>query len=121
LRETGAEGGRKRPEVLRQRGDYERAYREGRRWVNPLFVAFVVVRNEGALRVGFVASRKVGGAVQRNRAKRLLREVFRRRGPTPGLSADVVLVARGAILDADYSEVEAQYLRGVGRWFEKIS
>jgi len=89
--------------------------------VNPLFVAFVLVRSESGLRVGFVASRKVGGAVQRNRAKRLLREVFRRRGPAPELSADVVLVARGAILDADYSEVEAQYLRGVGRWFEKIS
>jgi hypothetical protein len=33
----------------------------------------------------------------------------------------VVLVARGAILDADYGAVEAQYLQGVGRWFEKIS
>jgi ribonuclease P protein component len=84
-------------------------------------VAFVLVTTGTGLRVGFVASRKVGGAVARNRAKRLLREVFRRRGPAAGVSLDMVLVARGAILDADYREVEAQYLRGVGRWVEKNS
>jgi ribonuclease P protein component len=89
--------------------------------VNPLFVAFVLVSKVGSLRVGFVASRKVGGAVERNRAKRLLREVFRSHGPRPELSVDVVVVARGAIVGADYGSVETQYLRGVGRWFEKIS
>ncbi|HJS75119.1 MAG TPA: ribonuclease P protein component, partial [Vicinamibacteria bacterium] len=112
---------RGRAESLRRRADFDRVYREGRRWVNPLFVAFVLPTKEGPLRVGFVASRKVGNAVQRNRAKRLLREVFRRRGPKRELPVDLVLVARGAILDAGYGSVEAQYLQGVGRWFEKIS
>jgi RNase P protein component len=50
-----------------------------------------------------------------------MREVFRRRGPASSLPVDVVLVARGPITTARYAEVEAQYLRGMGRWFEKSS
>jgi ribonuclease P protein component len=107
--------------ALRRRVDFERVYREGRRFVSPLFVAFGLARKEGGLRVGFVASRKVGNAVERNRSKRLLREVFRKRGPRSDLPVDVVLVARGAMTAAVYAEVEAQYVQGVGRWIEKIS
>lgn len=87
--------------------------------MSPLFVAFVLATEGEDLRVAFVASRKVGGAVQRNRAKRLLKEVFRRRRPVRAVPADLVLVARRGIADADYAEVERQYLEGVGRWFEK--
>lgn len=84
------------------------------------FVAFVVLRGEGPLRVGVVASRKVGGAVARNRAKRLLREVFRLRRPRREVSADIVLVARGAIGRARYQDVETAYLRNVGKLIEEI-
>jgi ribonuclease P protein component len=84
------------------------------------FVAFVVPRGEGPLRLGVVASRKVGGAVARNRAKRLLREVFRLRRPRREVSADIVLVARGAIVRARYRDVETAYLRNVGKLIEEI-
>jgi ribonuclease P protein component len=57
-------------------------------------------------RLGLAASRRVGGAVERNRAKRLLRESFRRCKP-PG--ADLVLIPKAEILEHTQAEVEREY------------
>lgn len=75
----------------------------------------------GPLRVGVVASRRVGGAIDRNRAKRRLRNVFRRNRPFTPVAADVVLIARAAISQASYSEVEKAYVWGVGRELEELA
>ncbi len=107
-------------ERLRHGKDFRKAYQEGQRLVCRFFVAFVVPRSAGPLRVGVVASRRVGGAVARNRAKRLLREVFRLRRPRREVSADVGLVARGSIAKARYQDVETAYVRNVGKVLEKI-
>ena len=69
-------------------------------------------------RLGVVASRKVGGAVVRNRAKRRLREVFRRGlsadGSTPGdRTLDVVAIARRELVDAPFAAVEADFQRAL--------
>ena len=62
-----------------------------------------------SLRLGVVASRKVGNAVARNRARRLLREVFRRhRGECSG-AFDVVIVARRSLLDARWPQIEQEF------------
>lgn len=60
-------------------------------------------RDTGPPRVGIVASRRVGGAVQRNRAKRLIREGVRTVHWVPGV--DLVIVARRACAAASLSDV----------------
>jgi ribonuclease P protein component len=66
-------------------------------------------------RIGFAASRRLGGAVQRNRARRLLRECFRRnrRGRSPGF--DIVLVPKPRLLERGYLELEREYRSGLRR------
>jgi ribonuclease P protein component len=65
------------------------------------------------VRLTVVASRKVGNAVRRNRAKRLLREAARSHTWVPGL--DVVLVARAACADADLRSVDEELVVLGGR------
>lgn len=59
------------------------------------------------------ATRKLGNAVERNRAKRLAREIFRRRKITAGY--DIVIVPRREMLDASFASLEADYDRALER------
>ena len=91
---------------LQRTSDVRRVCSEGRSWLHPLLV--LVVRPSGLdfSRIGVMASRKVGGAVARNRAKRLMREAARRLYPRLRSGWDVVLIARGGILAAKERQVE---------------
>lgn len=65
---------------LRGSDDFQKVYRTGRRYDSALMTAFVLPNNLPHNRLGITASRKaLGNAVQRNRARRLLRETFRLR------------------------------------------
>lgn len=83
------------------------------------FIGYYLLHESGPLRFGVVASRRVGGAIRRNRAKRRLREVFRRNEPREAVAADVVLIARNAIIEASFQDIERTYIRGVGRALEE--
>jgi len=69
---------------------------------------FVMVNGTDAPRLGVAATRKLGSAVERNRAKRRARELFRRRTTIGGL--DIVIVPRREMLDAPFASLEAEYV-----------
>ncbi|HWN08817.1 MAG TPA: ribonuclease P protein component [Pyrinomonadaceae bacterium] len=73
---------------LRGSRDFQKVYRHGRRYDSSLMTAFVLPNSLSQDRLGITASRKaVGNAVQRNRARRLLKETFRlRRSSLVGLN-----------------------------------
>ena len=69
----------------------------------------------GTTRLGVVTSRKIGGAVVRNRARRLLREAFRVHQGELTQPVDLVLVARQSIVGQRLTEVEKDFLATMHR------
>jgi ribonuclease P protein component len=94
-------------EHVRKRADFELIYKTGFKRSGRLMTMFTREREVGPSRLGIAATRKMGAAVERNRAKRLVREVFRHNKPSS--SIDVVVVPRREILLAPYDRVEAEY------------
>ena len=111
-----------RPTLRRaQRLRHDRQFREAYAKSAPLrgrhMVLFLRDAPDSSARLGVVASRKVGNAVERARAKRRLRELFRlnRHLLPSGFRPDIVLVARRSILSAPWSRLVADYAALVSR------
>lgn len=102
-----------RLERVRRRPEFERAYSTGIRIHGRFMMLFVVPNGGTSPRFGVAATRKLGAAVVRNRAKRLARELFRRHKIAAGL--DIIIVPRREMLDAPLSSLEADYLATLER------
>ncbi|HJO05268.1 MAG TPA: ribonuclease P protein component [Acidobacteriota bacterium] len=79
---------------LRKRSDFERVYAEGTKQVGSKFVLFTLANGRRHPRLGITATRRLGGAVVRNRARRLVREAFRSQWEGFAAGYDYVVVAR---------------------------
>ncbi|MHB8657484.1 MAG: ribonuclease P protein component [Solirubrobacteraceae bacterium] len=97
---------------LTRSGDFDRVFRKGRSLAGRELVLYVFPRGSSEeSRLGLSVSRKVGGAVERNRVKRLLREAFAAEGERLPAGCDAVVVARREAK----SLAEREGLRGIRR------
>ncbi len=102
---------------LRKRLQFTRVQAGGRR-VSGRFVTLLILANDcTAPRLGLIASRKLGPAVARNRAKRRLRDLFRRHREAlgPDAAIDIVAIPRREICHAPFADVEADFLTTLRR------
>ncbi len=101
---------------LLKHADFERVYKQGRRHFSTSMTVFYLARpeTEGAeagLRIGFTVGRALGGAVQRNRMKRRLREAVRLNRPTTAPRVDVVINPKKSLLTTDFEAVQNEIRR----------
>ena len=118
--ELYAGSGKKNPRSgrLLRHADFERVYKQGRRHFSAHMTVFYLPRAEsGEMRVGFTVGRVLGGAVERNRMKRRLRECVRLCRPVDAPAVDVVINPKKTLRTAEF----AVLIEEVTRAFEVIA
>ena len=102
---------------LTRSAEFDRVYRQGRSFANRYLAVYAFPRaDEEATRLGLSVGRKVGGAVDRNRVKRVLREAFAGQREGSAGSYDVVIVARPDALEL----VEREGLEGIAAALDEL-
>ena len=124
---------------LLRHADFERVYKQGRRHFSATMTVFYWLRPEAdeteasspvlpdkgasvrGLRVGFTVGRALGGAVQRNRMKRRLREAVRMSLPVAGPGVDIVINPKKSLLAADFTAVLGEVSRAFAVIEQRLS
>jgi ribonuclease P protein component len=101
---------------LRRRAEYQQVFDNGQRGRGRFLTVIVAARPAGETRLGIVASKKLGNAVRRNRAKRLIREIFRHSDqPADSSGLDIIVIPRVELFDAAYTVLEQDYRAALAR------
>ena len=115
--------GAKVPRIARllRHADFERVYKQGKRHFATHMTVFYWRRGENAgpasgIRIGFTVGRALGGAVDRNRMKRRLREAVRLQESVPNVSVDVVINPKKSLRTTEFANLQNE----VRRAFEVI-
>ena len=102
---------------LLKHADFERVYKQGRRHFSSHMTVFYLRQAEGNARIGFTVGRVLGGAVQRNRIKRRLREAVRQQRSILKNTVDVVINPKKSVVKVEFPIL----LEEVSRAFEVIT
>ena len=90
--------------------EYRLVYKHGKYEVGRLCVLYRMLVAKQKTRIGFVTGKKVGCAVERNRARRLVKEVYRLNQHQIREGYHIVIVGRGPLKDATYERAEKEIL-----------
>lgn len=100
-------------ERLTRSAQFTAVFNHGKFWANELMVVRAMPNGLEFSRFGIIASKKVGNAVIRNRARRLIREAIRLIPVKPGW--DIVIVARKGIVGTGYRDIEPAFVSIMNR------
>jgi len=100
---------------IRSQGDFQKVFRRGVRLDGALFVLVAAPSEAPGGRLGMSASRRVGSAVKRNRARRLLREAYRRHASDAVAGYDLVAIVKPALAGCALAQVQSEFDRRVER------
>ena len=121
-RAGGSSAGFPRQRRIRKRREFSSVFDAGQRIHGRLFTFLLRQTTLDRSRLGIVASRKIGGAVQRNRAKRLIREMFRTEVRLSSTVAiDLVVIPRRELLDADFKAALHDFRSTLRRGLDRFS
>jgi ribonuclease P protein component len=121
-RRADGSSGFPRQRRIRKRREFSSVFDSGQR-VHGRFFTFLLLKTTlDRSRLGIVASRKIGGAVQRNRAKRLIREMFRTEVRLASTGAiDLVVIPRRELLDAEFQAALQDFRNTVRRGLDRVT
>lgn len=110
--------------TIKENKDFKRLYYKGKSFVSPYFVMYIAKGRANKTRLGITAGKKIGCAVKRNRAKRVIRAAFAETSENTSKGYDFVFVARSRILfEKSYTVKNSiiKQLKAAGVWCENSS
>lgn len=96
--------------IVKKNKHFQTIYQSGTSYANKMLVLYILPNHKNGRQVGFAAGKRLGCAVTRNRAKRLLREVYRLNQNRLAENMSFLLVARKPVVDADREAVAKAFL-----------
>ncbi len=103
--------------TLKKNGDFQKLYRRGKSYVSPVLVTYIIRNNSDKLRFGITTGKKIGNAVKRSRARRVIRAAFFELEPKLKRGYDFVFVARGKtpfVKSTDVKKAMEMHLKSAG-------